>query len=882
MFGVEGERMAAKRELEKRQYAQDLLQQMAEKNPKTIISKPNQYSNYENNMTRNTSSFGPPIVQPVINRNNNNTRPVEPFSTVPNRSYVFNRAPLQNAPPTSLAPLSINLGNPKQEPISVLPRAPHNNSSDPASFPERLQGINQIVMSIESSLSSFNSSFNSLESNTLPMIQSSIQQLRGDVERTSTTEISVRVRSLGEVIKYTRGLIETSHSGINNEIQSTRDRITELGTAIQQFASKFNDVSESTKGGFIGVKSDQSRNRGVIESTLQRLSTSESIFQKIQGETKGSSQGFDSIDSSVASNFNGFQNTIGDLVLSISRQLSEEIKKEGDNRVIITQGLQSNVEQLNSRASSTIGKLKALISDLSSSFGKSMSSMQTAVGQSIVQTQNETDAYNSDLSIRLDSLISDSESNFNAIKTEIISTIQEVKANSAGSFLVIEDTLKNEASVRKRNSDEILSKFAHFQKVIENEMHLQRNNISEEFNQVRQNGYQVVQSVTEPVYMILQPLLENEKRITETEQQMNDIEHLLHICNSQFVESITSLNRNYDDVLASSKRLKEDIYKGFDSIEKRIAVFENPTHNQDLEKREELQNKSIYFDDTFNARFQDVEEQLGVLLSNITEITLGYSVFSIKDDNKPIKTEKFEFPKKAQISNFVIEKKDEKQDPITVSTTNNLNSFNVSDKIDIIPQKSESVVPDKDLISAPQIIETKKEEVSNRDNTDTPVPSMNNLEPEIPKIIESPQDSLVFNPGDFVISFTDKPKTSIPQEISLLASDLIVDETSETNPDEAQKSISKIDSSTIDSIPSEIKPDETTEIKSDETTEIKSDETTEITRSTEENDNSLKQSQQIEDSKPNEVHEAKISDAAKTMGGLFEDDNNNDMIVFDN
>lgn len=664
MWGEEGERIKQQRLANRELLKQQLKAQIEENAIKRQIYTPeNQIkSTYESMTAQNQivpkqypvspqrQQYQPPIssnLVPFHNQNMNRNN----YNQIANRQYPQNSYQVQRpyVSPTSIAPIAINFSSIKADVPPVMSRVQHSSVVDPSAFSQRISSVELIETNIQNALSQTTATHDILEGNSIPQILTQIDVLKSDIDHLSSTEIQTFSKRLLDSSKYNRNLVDSSTTQINNEIAGLRERISEANAAITQFSSSFLEFSESSKAATITAKSDLQKHKQLGDTSTQRIDALMQRLSKGVTDTATFSKNFDIIDSGTTKSFSSLQSSMAVTTQQISRQLSEQIRNVSEIRSRTSGSLQAQVQEVNHRASSAINSLNNFVGELTKNFSSMLGGLSSSISQAIEQTVNDCEAFTADVSSRCDQILTESEANFNAIRNELVQTITDLKDGTTSSLVLLEQTLQEESEARKKNSQEIRDKYSHFADAIKKEVVIQGKAMEDMARNAELKGRQHIHNNGDSIIRYLSPTLQNAKKLEEIDNQLTQLEGVMQVLSSQFTEAISNLSRNLNELKQKMKTCQEEINMGFKEYNDKLSVVTDPSLTENNVFRDELHRFSSIFDADVDSKLDDLENQISVLMSNLSEITLGYPT----NKQLPPKTNtnsipKFEYEDKTQ------------------------------------------------------------------------------------------------------------------------------------------------------------------------------------------------------------------------------------------
>lgn len=620
-IGEEGEALAQRRVQQQKTYAEDLRRQIEEKNNKpkspAILDEDifgnttgNRFLNNRINNLNDHISYQPP--QPPLIRNaGTNLAPINDSVVVP---AVAN--PQRNAP-------ALGHVSPRLQPLPDLPPST-GPSPDAIRFADRLVWLETSVDQHQNILKAASDSANRLERTAIPSLNDGIQQLRSALERVMSVDIPGRMRPLEEENSRLEERINSATVGFNQQATSLRDRLSETDNIFTETTRKFDEFAEGVKSTLMQFKADISRSRDSHDSLAQRISGSESRAAQLEEVLRTVAASLSNFEKTAGDTITSSQSQINGAVSAASLQLAADIKQELDAREQQTNIIHNQVEEVNQRVGSSVSQVNSLINDLNTSFRQSLNSLSTSVTSALEDTRASTDLKYSEISDRLDSLLTETDNNFNTVQNEAISTLSSINENSVKSRDILTSALQNECMTRRKNETDIAKRYEKFMSVIMNEMQLQTSQMEEMCNQataklISQSNEQLI-----PLKNEVLVAKERLKSIDTVVHKTNNAEHLVNTINTQLLDNVAALGRQSSTIVNAVQKLRSEASESVDALSERLRIVEEQESTPAYATRKDVQEAFSRLTSDFDGRMQDIEQQIGVIFSSLSDLTMTH------------------------------------------------------------------------------------------------------------------------------------------------------------------------------------------------------------------------------------------------------------------
>lgn len=613
-FGEEGERLLQQRAAAQRQYAEDLKAQIAEKqnkpkSPSYSPSSPEQESN---------PSRPPSLLQQV--HQTGSTRPnVTGQNSNARIAALANNLNANQRPPSDLNRAT----SPKYDPLPDLIPVSSGPSPEAIRFADRLNWLESSIDQHQSILKSAADSATRIEKTSLPSIRDGIEQLRSAIDRISTVDLPARIRPLEDENQRLEEKIQSTSSEFSSLAQTLRERLTETSSVFNQTQSKFSEFSESVKSTILEFKSEVSQARDAHDAITQRISQAESKAAQTEETLRSVSASLLNFEKNATDGIAGAQQSINSMVQSTSLQLAQALKTESEGRDQASSLLHSQAEEVNQRAAQYVSNIQNHINDLAISFKQSLSTLSSSVRDALESTRTESDNQYRELSDRLDQILTDTDNNFSTVQSESILTLQSLNEHALKAREELEVALTQECETRKKNEEQIVQRYDNFKALIINEMQMQTQQMEEMSIQAAQKVAKLCNNAVTPLKNEISEVRERTRGAESLPTKVAAIEQLVGQINAQLIENVGALGQKSSAIVSAIDKMRNESEQAVDQLNERLRVLEDNQAKPDFVSRQDVNNAFTNLNNEFDNRMQEIEQQIGIIFSNLSELTMN-------------------------------------------------------------------------------------------------------------------------------------------------------------------------------------------------------------------------------------------------------------------
>lgn len=612
-FGEEGERLLQQRQAAQRQYAEDLKAQIAEKQ-----NKPKSPSYSPPSPEQDPIPPRPPSLLQQVHQTGS-TRP-----NVTGQNSNSRIAALSNLNNSQRPPSDLNRAtSPRYDPLPDLPPVSSGPSAEAIRFADRLNWLESSIDQHQSILKSAADSATRIEKTSLPSIADGIEQLRAAIDRISTVDLPARIRPLEDENQRLEEKIQSSSTEFSNLAQSLRERLTETSSVFTQTQSKFSEFSDSVKSTILEFKSEVVQARDAHDAISQRISQAESKASQTEETLRSVSTALQNFEKSATEGISNAQQSINSMVQTTSLQIAQALKAESEGRDQECNILHSQAEEVNQRAAHYVSNIQNHINDLAISFKQSLSTLSASVRDALETTRNESDNQYRELSDRLDQILTDTDNNFSTVQSESIATLQSLNEHAIKAREELEAALTQECEVRKKNEEQIVKRYDNFKSLIINEMQMQTAQMEDMSVQAAQKVTKYCNNAVLPLKNEIAEVREKTRGAETLPTQIAAIEQLIGQINAQLIENVGTLGKKSSSIVSAIDKMRSESEQTVDQLNERLRILEDNQAKPDFVSRQDVNNAFTNLNNEFDNRMQEIEQQIGLIFSNLSELTMN-------------------------------------------------------------------------------------------------------------------------------------------------------------------------------------------------------------------------------------------------------------------
>jgi methyl-accepting chemotaxis protein len=598
IFGEEGERLAQQRAAANRQYAEDLKQQIAAKQglPKSPVSlAPKKDTSPRRPPSLLDQAQQPNVTQPALN---------------------------QRPPPRSQLSEPRRSSSPYLEPLPDLPPANTGPSPDAIRFADRLNWLESSIDQHQSVLRTASDSASRIERTSIPSLRDGIEKLQSAIDRIAQVDLPGRLRPLEDDNQRLEEKISSASTEYARNAQELRDSLGQVSSSFSQTQSRFSEFSDSIKATILEFKSEITQARDAHDAVSQRISQSEAKVAQTEESLRAVGSTLQNFEKSSTDGIANAQYQINTMVSNASLQIAQDLKLESEERDRMSAELHAKTEEVNQKAAQNVTMIQTGINDLAGSFKRSIGVLSSSVRDALETLRDQSDNRYKELSGRLDDLVGQVESNFTSVQNESVATLAALNQHAAKAREELETALTQECETRKQNELQIVQRYDNFKSLIVNEMQLQTAQMEQMSEQAKQKVVTKCNDAIIPLKNDLAALREKTRGAEQLPQKVAELERAIAELNTQLVENVGSLSQQSSGIVSSIDRIRTESEQSIDQVNERLRILEDEASKPEYVTRAEVEESFGRLNAEFDARMQEIEQQIGVVFSSLSELTM--------------------------------------------------------------------------------------------------------------------------------------------------------------------------------------------------------------------------------------------------------------------
>ena len=588
-FGEEGERLQRQREAAKRKYGDDLRAQIAENQQrfKTTVS-PQQMQGSPRRKTRNQTKR-PDITSPVTQRQDSSHR-----SSTQRQQFA-----------------SIN------NPLPGLPMVVAGASPDVVRFDNRLSRLESWVAQNRSYLLSASENVDRIQRFDLPKLNDNFEHLYGEIDKLAKNDLGERLNPLENERQHLEHMIasvQADQAASTNSMRATLDQLQGQLAQARSFFATLKNSANSTVGDFKTALVDCS---DLQEAMLRRLSLAESQAYQTEGGLGTAAAAIKQLQQVTDDGIAQSQQQMNGIVTRATRQLSQDVKTESEERARQAASLQHKVEDCVRQTKDGFVLVANTINDLVEGFQKASSDITESVQSSLGRTRSETERKHHELSAKLDELIAETERKLEKMQNTSVTRLKELNDHTTQARDDLEALLTQECETRKRNEAQFVEKYDNFKSLIVKEMEMQAERLEKLIQETKQKAIQQCQEDLMPIRKDISNIQEQSRNAETMPQKVQQIKQSVQALSTQLDSDLAAVKQVSLNVSSQVDRVKAESEQALDSLEERICGLEEHRSGPDLATTAEVGETFSRLREEFDGRMQEIGQQIMAIRSSL-------------------------------------------------------------------------------------------------------------------------------------------------------------------------------------------------------------------------------------------------------------------------
>ena len=624
-FGAEGERLQQLRRQQAQKYANELKRQMSEKR-KRKTTTPATYS------TTSGDAYAKPghkIQYRVAKDNKTKQSNANIAVVVPPKlkSRKIDVSPRQIAKydyqPTTVPTVHVKVHDFDLEPmVSLQMQQTEAADVDPSKFASRVRAAEVLSAQQTRVLQTTNDATQRISQKLLGHVSSGLEDLTTRVHKVASVDMREKVKRVSDGVASNKSYVESLNAELGSSIRLMEQKLEEISVALPQFVKRTDDMNSKRNKTMQEVRSEETRDGGQADIVLQRIGSVEARQSVVASRCADMRAYMERIAGSYSTAYEDMQKSVSSTVSAATARYVDAITAESNALQVSASSLGNRAVAINDLISDALASLNDSANELTTNVREAATSLSSSISDALTRTQDEVEVLATEISQKLDVLIGNSEENFNAIQGESIKTIEELKASITETRNVLEKALAEEAKAAIPTPKTVLEKYDSFEKLILNELNLQREQCTEIFSTTESKCVETVDHILFPPHAEVTMMTQAEASISRAETAISKLEDQFRIANAQVQDSITTLTQNYDKLSSTFKALTKTTLSSFSKLDQTLQKLEATRVKKGAARKSKVHQLSSDLDALIDSRIDAIEVRLKSLLSRTGNIAL--------------------------------------------------------------------------------------------------------------------------------------------------------------------------------------------------------------------------------------------------------------------
>lgn len=463
----------------------------------------------------------------------------------------------------------------------------------------------------------------------IPSIERTLDDHRRSLER-GFVDIPGMVGPLEDDASQVRAALDQFSKQTNSRLQSLRTRLEETSNIVTQLESRCQNLTGTTRTAMNALDNELMTSKQTLSLAAQRLVELESglvdadpILRDLQSEIEKQTR-------IVRDKISQFQTETSGTFTTAVAQLEDELKNEKKMRVDTVGQIDQQLEDVHRSTTDAVAKMTSFLTSTKTQYQEALMNLSSKAKAGAQECGSASNDVFSHVSSRIDQFVKDSGAQFQALESDIASTIDVLEKHILATRDNLENTIASVSMARVQAETDAVAQYDQLKLTI-------TNLLREQVEYIESTSEHSVSTVTDhcariisQIQMELGQVKEQSQRIARLENRMAHLGAAAEQTRYNLVEQIHSLGQMYMDLQASVQNIETEFEQRQAAIEERIARLEDPDHQTTYASRSEVDGIVQRARGILDGRLQEIEQQLGQLLQSIATITMTSSRASQK------------------------------------------------------------------------------------------------------------------------------------------------------------------------------------------------------------------------------------------------------------
>ena len=274
-----------------------------------------------------------------------------------------------------------------------------------------------------------------------PSYEGGNQKMEFLMERMLAFELPLKMKPIQESVNALTAKIETINNSNQMAISAMKDKVTEIGFNINSINEKAAENKEKVQHMINDLYQNNQRTRDFAENTASRLAALEGRFSQLEDMLRGMSE-----------KQQQFEQNIADQMNKLNMGLQNLGRTSADN----DRNLAGQMESLNRETQATFGAMGRQIQSVSAVMVESMNQLAMATRESLEVVRSDNDDAIANVERQLEQTSAETAQAINQLERDVIDTFSTTLGLVNSSHAALENALKSESAVRKRNDEKMM------------------------------------------------------------------------------------------------------------------------------------------------------------------------------------------------------------------------------------------------------------------------------------------------------------------------------------------------------------------------------------------------------------------------------------------
>ena len=455
----------------------------------------------------------------------------------------------------------------------------------------------------------------------LPNMAQTLQSLRGAIERIAVADIPGAMRPVEDDAARVKQKFDKFSGETQAKLQGLHERLAETSSSLSQLLSRYQDLSEATRGSVKEIDGDLQRTRDTLDGAAKRLAALEGGLSEADGILRGLKADIQTLARGFGEKVAQFENESASSFQASTSQLSQELRNEKQIRMQTVAQIEQQIRDVSRNTTDAMNRMTTFLATTKGQYQQALLALSKAANDGLMACSGAVSDGFMQVSERMDQFVTDSNAQFQALETDLTATIQALKQHIVSARTGLEAAISGIAKARIDGENEIVERYDRLKANLTEQLKKQAAHLESVSEGTVDNVLSHCNATIAEIRRELADVNGQIDKIARLENRVSQLNAAAEQTRSHLSEQITALAEKYTSLYDSVEKAEREFQQRQAAMEARIAALEDPDSQQSYATKAELEEVIQRTQAMFDGRLKEIEKQIGEVISSISDLT---------------------------------------------------------------------------------------------------------------------------------------------------------------------------------------------------------------------------------------------------------------------